>query len=272
MKIKLTLLLIAMMLAGCSVISSSQKGEAVSEKKSEINEKDKIPPGFFPIDLKVVSVGDSLTQGVGDTTEQGGYIPYLEQLLSNHKGVTSAEFLNYGVRGNRSNQLIKKLKSEDVMESISEADMVIITIGGNDIMKVVRENFTRLNLDAFNKEQLVFEENLRDVLNSIRKGNPDSTVLLVGLYNPFLEWFSEITEMSMIMDEWNESSKNILAGYENTYFVDIADIFEQSDENLLYTDYFHPNDRGYELIAGRIYERIQEDGLEELLQRQTIVR
>jgi len=45
----------------------------------------------------------------------------------------------------------------------------------------------------------------------------------------------------------------------NAYFIRIDDIFAASDENLLYQeDYFHPNDRGYELIAARIYEEMKE--------------
>ncbi|MDQ0271998.1 SGNH/GDSL hydrolase family protein [Cytobacillus purgationiresistens] len=263
-----TLLLItSLLLTACSVNSTSNNNEPNSLKKSEISTKQEIPAGFFPVDLNVVSVGDSLTQGVGDTTEKGGYVPYLERLLNNDKGIEQTEIHNYGVRGNRSNQLLNKLETDEVKQALGEADLVIITIGGNDIMKVIRENFTRLNLDDFDIEKRVFEENLRDVLNSIREGNSNSTVLLVGLYNPFLEWFSHIKEMSMIMDDWNQASKSILSDYEGTYFVDIDDIFEKSEEDLLYTDYFHPNNRGYELIAGRIYERLQEEGLNEILER-----
>ena len=49
------------------------------------------------------------------------------------------------------------------------------------------------------------------------------------------------------------------------YFIPIDDIFSASDENLLYKeDYFHPNDRGYELIAARIYDEMKENTVETL--------
>jgi lysophospholipase L1-like esterase len=51
---------------------------------------------------------------------------------------------------------------------------------------------------------------------------------------------------------------------DNAYFIDIHDIFINNEENLLAEDYFHPNDRAYELIAGRIYKLINEELMDSL--------
>ncbi|RBP89120.1 lysophospholipase L1-like esterase [Cytobacillus firmus] len=254
--------LIMLLLASCS---SSNNSEIIhSEKKSKLALKEDIPLDFFPRNITVAAVGDSLTQGVGDSTERGGYVPYLEMSLEKDKSVQDAVFYNFGVRGNRSDQLLKKLGTEEVKDVVKSADAVIITIGGNDVMKVVRENFSNLKLRAFTKEKKNYEQNLIDVLDAIKEVNPNSKIVLIGLYNPFLKWFSEITEINEILEDWNGTSQAILKDYPGTYFVEIDDIFENTDDNLLYTDYFHPNDKGYELIAGRVHQILTEEVLKEI--------
>lgn len=149
----LVLLFSLLMLVSCSNPTLYNK-----EKEVIVTDKKDIPVSFLPQELSIVSVGDSLTQGVGDSTGKGGYVPYLQDLLEETKGVNKADFVNYGVRGNRSDQLLKRIKTEEVSKSIQKADGVIITIGGNDIMKVVRNNFTNLQVDSFNEQLGEYEK------------------------------------------------------------------------------------------------------------------
>jgi lysophospholipase L1-like esterase len=222
-----------------------------------VEKKPSPPIDFISDSFKVVSVGDSLTQGVGYSTNRGGYVPYLKEYLEKEKGITEAEIVNFGVKGNRTSQLISKLKTTEVKNSLQTSEMVLITIGGNDVMKVVRENFSTLELELFETEKKQFEKNLRTIIESIREVNPLSTIVLIGLYNPFYEWFPDVEEMDIIMQDWNMTSRTILTDYERAYFIDIADIFRESEENLLYSDHFHPNDLGYERMAVRIYETLR---------------
>ncbi len=257
----LVLLFSLLMLVSCSnqTLYNTEKDMVVMNKKD-------IPVSFLPKDLSIVSVGDSLTQGVGDSTGKGGYVPYLQTLLEETKGVNKTDFLNYGVRGNRSDQLLKRIKTEEVSESIKKADGVIITIGGNDIMKVVRNNITNLQMDSFLAQLSEYEENLNNVLASIREYNPKAVVILVGVYNPFIKMFSDIKEMNQIVADWNSTSEGVLAKYKHTYFVSIENIFENPTSDLLYEDYFHPNDKGYQLIAEAIYEKMLTAPLADILE------
>ncbi|MBT2690258.1 SGNH/GDSL hydrolase family protein [Bacillus sp. ISL-47] len=252
------------LLVSCSFNPLTNKDIVQPNKQSELSAKEQIPLDFFPRNLTIASVGDSLTQGVGDSTERGGYLPYLEELLEQERSVQDAALYNFGVRGNRSDQLLKKLATDEVKNAVKNTDVVIITIGGNDVMKVVRENFSNLKMKAFTKEKINYEKNLTEVLNTIKEVNPNTKIVLIGLYNPFLKWFSEIREINDILEDWNNTSQAILAQYPGTYFVEIDDIFQNTQENLLFTDYFHPNDKGYELIAGRVYETLTEEVLKEL--------
>ncbi|WNS73902.1 SGNH/GDSL hydrolase family protein [Bacillus sp. DTU_2020_1000418_1_SI_GHA_SEK_038] len=268
MKIKFLFFIVSILiLASCNILSSSEVGKLNKSKQTVLTAKNMPEDDFIPHDITIVSAGDSLTEGVGDSTNRGGYIPYLKEKLENDKGIADAYFYNFGVKGNRSDQLLKRLDSSKIKSAIGEADIVIVTIGGNDMMKVVRENFTSLNLKAFQKQKQIFKDNLDDSLVKIREDNPNSLVVLVGLYNPFISWFANINEINVIVDEWNSTSKEILEKYPNTFFVEIDDIFQKNAEDLLFTDFFHPNDKGYELIAGRVYDTLKEEALTKLSER-----
>jgi lysophospholipase L1-like esterase len=261
LKKKITLLyfLLIIVLVSCSQFESMQKGNFNKVKETGLEMKADLPSSFFPKELHIVAAGDSLTQGVGDSTNSGGYIPYLAEQLEKEKGIRNANFENFGVRGNRADQLLLRLGSKEIRNSIKDADLIILTIGGNDLMKVVKENFSSLQLNHFTAEQLVFKERLQAIFTKIREQNQQAPIVLIGLYNPFYNWFADVKEMNQIVDEWNFQSQSLVAKDGNAYFVDIHDIFLNNEENLLYTDYFHPNDRGYQLIADRVYQILRQE-------------
>ncbi|MEQ2528501.1 SGNH/GDSL hydrolase family protein [Bacillaceae bacterium CLA-AA-H227] len=250
------------LLVACSQTSSTET--YLSNRETNVDKKEPFPADFFPKSYTIVSVGDSLTQGVGDSTKRGGYLPYLEERLEQEKGIMDATIYNYGVSGNRTSQVLNRLKTQEVKGSIQKADIVMITTGGNDVMKVVKENFPELNLRDFDRELISYEKNLTSVFDTIRKENPDVTIGLIGLYNPFYTLFADVKEMELVTDKWNQVSQNVLARYDNTLFVGIAEIFKESEENLLYTDYFHPNDKGYQLMADKAFTVLQNEALENL--------
>lgn len=61
--------------------------------------------------VNYVAIGDSLTKGVGDSTNQGGFVPLLAQSLTNE---TDLEFkaINYGVSGNTSGQILLRMQEK----------------------------------------------------------------------------------------------------------------------------------------------------------------
>jgi lysophospholipase L1-like esterase len=256
MRYKITCLFICLVwISGCSQSETASNQPSVQQKSIvELSKKETIPASFFPDPVKIVSIGDSLTQGVGDSKDNGGYLPYLQTKLEKEPSITSVEMINHGIRGNRTDQLLKRLDKTRIKEDIKQADSIVVTIGGNDIMKVFKQNFSNLELNQFESAKIGYEKRLRQILDKVRSENDSAQIYLVGVYNPFSKWFGDFYELDMIMNDWNESGKEIIEEYDSAYFIEIADIFENSEEDLLYAeDYFHPNDRGYELIATRIY-------------------
>ncbi len=47
-------------------------------------------------------------------------------------------------------------------------------------------------------------------------------------------------------------------------FVPVTDLFNSNENMVYHTDFFHPNAKGYEGMANRFLEKIQECGLLEL--------
>ena len=207
---------------------------------------------FFTKHLHIVAIGDSLTEGVGDEAEDGGYVGILNNQINYEKEV--AYFENYGKRGNRTDQLLNRLEEEEIAEAISNADIVLITIGANDVMQVFKENFTNLTLEKFANERLDYENRLHSILSTMNEINNELKIYLIGFYNPFNRYFSDIDELEIIVENWNTSSRLVTEEYSNITFIPVKDLFEKTDTEYLSSDNFHPNHQGYQMIAERILE------------------
>jgi lysophospholipase L1-like esterase len=223
--------------------------------KAKVREVVEIALDFFKKDQKIVAIGDSLTQGVGDETENGGYVGILNHTFEDHNLNISVE--NFGKKGNRSDQLLKRLEKEEIASAIKEADMVLITIGANDIMNVLKSNFMNVTIEPFQEERLKYIERLRAIFNKINDLNPDTQIYLIGFYNPFERHFGEIKELGMIIENWNDDGKSLAEEYDNVRYIPIKDLFSNSNVDLLAEDEFHPNTSGYKLIAQRVLEYLK---------------
>jgi len=207
--------------------------------------------------LNIVAIGDSLTQGVGDSYGQGGYVGILERSINAEEELV--QFENLGKRGNRSDQLLERLQETEVEETIAEADIILVTIGANDIMRVLRENITDLDIRHFLHENGLYEDRLYDIFTQIEDINGGTDIYLIGIFNPFDRYFEEIPELNMIVDEWNETGENVAEDFDNMTFIPIEDLFDDHDEALFAEDNFHPNGEGYRRIAQRVLDYLTDE-------------
>jgi lysophospholipase L1-like esterase len=238
------------------VAADQERRNLAEEIKEKIREAVEGTINLFNKDLKIAAIGDSLTQGVGDETESGGYVGILNHTFEDNQ--LNIKIENFGKKGNRTDQLLKRLEKEEIATSISKADLVFITIGANDIMKVVKSNFTNLKLELFQKEKIDYVERLTAIFEKINELNPDAQIYLIGFYNPFELYFSDIEELGVIMNSWNDAGKSVTEEYENVHYIPVADLFSGSTIELLADDYFHPNTSGYKLMAKRVLEYVDE--------------
>lgn len=212
--------------------------------------------GFFTkSDLEIVAIGDSLTQGVGDETHSGGYVGILRDTLN--EGGQNVEITNYGKRGNRTDQLLKRLEKDEISSSIKEADLILVTIGANDIMKVVKANFSNLEYEQFEKERAEYEDRLRKIFDTMLEKNPDAEIYLAGFYNPFESYFPDVEALTEIIHSWNNTSNQVTQDYEQVHYIPISDLFQPEENRYFAEDNFHPSRQGYRLIAGRVFDYIR---------------
>lgn len=248
--------LLFLLLLYCAGCSSKQAINIASLPEREVKLAPRtVADDFFPKDVLLLALGDSLTEGVGDQAQKGGYVSRLRQQLLQHKGVQTVSVVNLGKRGLRISQLHPIIANN--LDEVRKADLIFITIGGNDIMKIVRSHFFDLSHTLFAKEQKRFAERLDRLLAMIRAVNRDATIILVGLYNPFSSSLPNIPEIDEVIEQWNSGSEAVLAHYDRTIFVNVKDLFDGRDD-VLYSDQFHPNEVGYELIARRVYEQLKQ--------------
>ena len=229
--------------------------------------------------IHIVAIGDSLTEGVGDTTNSGGYVPLVANLLEetdNYKKITTS---NYGKSGDRSDQILARFNENKAMqEDVEGADIVVLTVGGNDIIQTFKQNFLTITEDSFIAPRETYEENLRMLFTAIKEVNPESELYIFGIYNPYSAYFPEITEMQTILKELNNQTQEVVNETENATFVSIADLFDQTliqeekeeplidgtdqkksevkNPYLYEEDLFHPNEAGYELMAEILFQAI----------------
>lgn len=164
----------------------------------------------------VIAIGDSLTVGVGDIGENGGWVPLVEkssglQIVRIAKnGATSADGLT---------QL-------DELKQV-RPDVVIVFLGGNDALRRLARKETF--------------DNLRRIITEVQ--SVGSAVVLVGVRG------------GIIGDRYEDEFEKIAEETGSFLVPDVLEDIAFSSRYLS-DDRIHPNHEGYELIASRIADAL----------------
>ena len=217
-------LLIPIILGSVFLKRPSDQMTVISSKKTEETEE-----------VYIVALGDSLTEGVGDTTSEGGYVPLLQTRLTEDYSNKIFSTVNHGVAGNTTQQIIKRIKKyEELQNDLKEATIITLTTGGNDLMKVIKSNlFNDLTVETFKNPSIAYQEDLSELYTLIRTYNKDAPIYQLGIYNPFYVSFNEISAMQDIVDNWNQSAKLAVNDEQKIYFVFIKNSYCIPSQNLL---------------------------------------
>ncbi|MCX2828923.1 lipase [Bacillus pseudomycoides] len=224
------------------------KASNLTMKTAQIQVKGKQHPGT----LQVVSLGDSLTRGVGDK-EGIGYVGRVkESLQKDYK--QKVALTNLAVSGAKMPDLLKQIASSGAQYSIKQADLIILTIGGNDLFPGW-ESLGKIDLETYRPNTETFQNQAKQILTEIRKLNPDSPIFWLGLYNPF-EDVEDLKGSSSIVVDWNASLEKLAIDNKNVYITPTFDLFQNRGKELLYSDHFHPNEIGYSYMADRLLQGV----------------
>ncbi|MFS0656723.1 SGNH/GDSL hydrolase family protein [Bacillus sp. 179-C3.3 HS] len=245
---KARLIMVVMSLA--LVLSACSAKEANLEDTQKVKEH-----------MTIAAVGDSLTEGIGDQNKKG-YAGITRDKMEAIDGVQSVTLKNYAIKGSRTVDLLKRLKDKKVQDGLKDADYIFFTIGGNDLMHVVQQNVLNLTFAPFQKEQGPFEERFKTILTQLREHNDHAKIMYVSMYNPFKFSLSELKDIDQVVEDWNEVAKKELKKDGNAHMINVTDLFEEEfDEKILSDDEFHPNQKGYSLMANRLFSQLKKEGL-----------
>ncbi|MGM9891723.1 SGNH/GDSL hydrolase family protein [Limosilactobacillus sp.] len=175
--------------------------------------------------VNLVAVGDSLTYGQGDEKKDGGYVGIIKRKIEHHYCRTTVETENYGVSGDRSDQILARLNSQKQMRAdLRKADVITMTVGGNDLLQDLEKNIMdspkQVNQDVATAQQ-TYIKRLNALLTAVRKQNPSAPVFIMSIYNPVYTYFPDVDTINDSIAKWNDTTRTIMKGYHRMYFVDI---------------------------------------------------
>lgn len=196
------------------------------------------------------ALGDSLTVGFG-AFPGNGFVPVYRGLSERYLGVFVA-YDNLGINGLTSQGLYEYIsKNAFFRQSVSQADIISISIGGNDLIRTARSSGGNISARTFNQALHNCEDNFAKIIKTIYqlKGEYKRPYIIrvVGLYNPF----PQIEAASYYVQQYNR----YLESYVNSTLA-VADIypsFKGRERKLLSLDHVHPNGYGYRVIAEQLY-------------------
>ena len=180
---------------------------------------------------RIAVLGDSVAHGAGDESGRGG--------IAGRLGAT-----NFGVDGARTAAVLDLLRRAEVRDAISAADLVIVSIGGNDLFGDAVARIATIVAPSLAMERTI--DRVALIVDRIHATNPAARVVLLGLYDPYRK-----PALDEQVARWDA---RLIARFASDRAVDvvrIADLFVYT-ARLSPNDHFHPGAAGYALIAARV--------------------
>jgi acyl-CoA thioesterase-1 len=172
--------------------------------------QDKKITNYPPKNKTVVAFGDSLVEGVG-STPGNDFISVVERSLG-------INIINNGTSGDTTTSALGR--ANNVIQL--EPGVVIILLGGNDVLRRVQKEETF--------------ENLGKIIESFQEAG--AVVILLGVQG------------GIIFDGYEKFYKDLSRKYGTAYVSNVLDGLI-GNQKYMY-DGIHPNDQGYAIIAGRV--------------------
>ena len=273
--------------------SASPSNDVFSEENNSANTSDLTEEYVTNDSMEEYTEYRSLTI-LGDSIASGCMLPQYEPgnnyssplSFGNMLGSEFESYQNFAVDGRTTAELLDALKSsEELSEAVSNSDVVVISIGGNDFLQPMisammsdseliasqyaeeyqpdmSDEFTQKILSsAFEAAQNVDVkktlDNISECVKLISEVNPDTEIILMTVYNPFSgnELLNAASEAAQEQLSLLNFGITLLQGGK----VSVIDVYSAFDGNAdKYTNIgimdIHPNTDGHY----RIYELLKE--------------
>lgn len=222
--------------------SHDETGKEINETTTEYDfeERDR---------YMILVLGDSIGAGMGDDTGLGigkGYGKLIEKEKS-----LETEVVNLAQPGAEISDMMKVMNDDETMRIIGKADIIFISIGGNDMNHLYD---LRKTVSAIDYEEAlgVFIDDLGKTFELINEANGDVKTVVIGLYNPYGDEIGE--ELRVMLLKWNYRTELLVSSYPQSVYIPTYDLFKYNLDEYLTIDDFHPSAAGYDAIVKRLYE------------------
>lgn len=205
-------------------------------------------------------LGDSIAYGSGISNSKAACYG---KIVADTNGY---EYANHSVPGHTTANLINRLSNETVIADLEKADIISISIGGNDFLmnnliglmfdSIVKGDHTQY--DAIAENVYV---NLCEIIDIINEHNEDAVILMQTLYNPQSGYLRApyqegADRINAVIARYNEENPGEIV------IVDVGTALGDDMENFA-DDEIHPSAKGNEIIANEVLAELYELGLGE---------
>lgn len=203
-------------------------------------------------------LGDSIAYGSGVSNSREACYG---RIVADTNGY---DYANHAIPGHTTTNLINRLKEETVIADLEKADIISISIGGNDFLM---SNLVGLMFDAivtgdlseFDRIADGFYANFCEIIDIINSHNPDAVILMQTLYNPQsghlrAPYQEGADRINAAIERYNEENPGEIV------IVDVATALGDDMANYA-DDEIHPSAQGNEIIANVILDKLSELGL-----------
>ena len=195
-----------------------------------------------------LALGDSITAGYGVASPFSFPMVYAN-LLRRHN--PDLRVINLGVNGLTTGRLLALLQANpNIRNLVSQASLITLTIGSNDLLRLIRNTNQSLNPSYLPLILNNLSKNFARIGEEIRRLNPMATVKMATLYNPlsaesagqyFVQAQGVIDNANAIIVTWARRYG---------FYVAFLDREIRGKEHLLIgSDHVHPNAAGYQVIG-----------------------
>lgn len=217
------------------------------------------PTGAVASDrVSYVVLGDSIAYGSGlSNPTQAVY----GKIVADTNGY---DYQNFAVPGHTTGAMLRRMENETVAEAIGGADIINISIGGNNFLLgnlngLLFDGIVKSDYARFDEIADGFYADLETIISSIRAMNADAAILLQTIYNPQTSYIGDVYQngadrLNAKMREYAENNPGQII------IVDVASALTDSDKDFA-EDRIHPSAVGNEKIAVEVLKTLYDNGL-----------
>lgn len=193
---------------------------------------------------KIVILGDSVAYGYGT---KAGIAEFLQESFPH------STIVNLGINGLTSDGLVERLRSKRWQTELAKADLVLLNIGGNDLLRRYKNGGAGELIRQFPSLKKRYRKNLLEIYRRLNEQNEDVLIVQNSLYNSMKKEVQYFGFTNLLFRLWNTAI--------GTKGVIVANTKKMGKVPSIWLDSIHPNEEGYKIMHQVLLETLHTTGI-----------